>query len=275
VAHPNVKMMLDLYHAQIGEGNLIDLVRRCGDAIGEVQIADVPGRCEPGTGEINYPAIAKALRDMEYGEGAPFLRGAKWVQFEPVWGGQADTAGSLRGICLLSLPACIDVRRETVMRYLVAALVEEDSAVRSDAARAIGAMGGEEAALLLRLKALSGDQVAAVTGQVFESLLSVERAEALEFLRPILRAEGGEAAEEAALAIGNSRLEAGVELLIEAWENARAEDYRAALLRSLGISRREPAVELLRRIAETGRTRDRTEAKAALELAGNSSARSG
>jgi hydroxypyruvate isomerase len=66
VAHPNVKMMLDLYHAQIGEGNLIQLVRRCGDAIGEIQVADVPGRCEPGTGEINYPAIAKALRDIGF-----------------------------------------------------------------------------------------------------------------------------------------------------------------------------------------------------------------
>jgi hydroxypyruvate isomerase len=66
VAHPNVKMMLDLYHAQIGEGNLIELIRRCGDAIGEVQVADVPGRCEPGTGEINYPAIAKALRDIGF-----------------------------------------------------------------------------------------------------------------------------------------------------------------------------------------------------------------
>ncbi len=66
VGHPNVKMMLDLYHAQIGEGNLIELVRRCGDAIGEIQVADVPGRCEPGTGEINYPAIAAALRDIGY-----------------------------------------------------------------------------------------------------------------------------------------------------------------------------------------------------------------
>ena len=59
VGHPNVKMNLDLYHAQIGEGNLIELVRRCGDAIGEIQVADVPGRCEPGTGEIHYPAIAR------------------------------------------------------------------------------------------------------------------------------------------------------------------------------------------------------------------------
>ncbi|MBS1694829.1 MAG: TIM barrel protein [Actinobacteria bacterium] len=66
VAHPHVKMMLDLYHAQIGEGNLVELVRRCGDAIGEIQVADVPGRCEPGTGEIHYPAVAKALRDIGY-----------------------------------------------------------------------------------------------------------------------------------------------------------------------------------------------------------------
>jgi len=66
VDHPHVKMMLDLYHAQIGEGNLIELVRRCGPAIGESQVADVPGRCEPGTGEISYPAIARALRDMGY-----------------------------------------------------------------------------------------------------------------------------------------------------------------------------------------------------------------
>jgi hydroxypyruvate isomerase len=66
VDSPRLKLMLDLYHAQIGEGNLIELVRRCGDAIGEIQVADVPGRCEPGTGEINYPAIARALVEMGY-----------------------------------------------------------------------------------------------------------------------------------------------------------------------------------------------------------------
>lgn len=61
-----LKMNLDLYHAQIGEGNLIELVRDCRDYIGEIQIADVPGRMEPGTGEINYPAIARAIDDIGY-----------------------------------------------------------------------------------------------------------------------------------------------------------------------------------------------------------------
>src|SRR3979490_904500 len=45
-------------------------------------------------------AIAKALREMEYGEAEPFLRGARYVQLEPVWGGEQDTAAALRGICL-------------------------------------------------------------------------------------------------------------------------------------------------------------------------------
>jgi hydroxypyruvate isomerase len=52
---------LDLYHAQIGEGNLIELCKRCLPWIAEIQVADVPGRCEPGTGEINYAGIARAL----------------------------------------------------------------------------------------------------------------------------------------------------------------------------------------------------------------------
>jgi hydroxypyruvate isomerase len=53
VDRPGVRIMLDLYHAQIGEGNLIELVRKAGKLIGEVQVVDVPGHCEPGTGEVN------------------------------------------------------------------------------------------------------------------------------------------------------------------------------------------------------------------------------
>jgi hydroxypyruvate isomerase len=66
VDSPGVRMMLDLYHAQIGEGNLIELVRRADELIGEVQVADVPGRFEPGTGEVNYAAVARALEELGY-----------------------------------------------------------------------------------------------------------------------------------------------------------------------------------------------------------------
>jgi hydroxypyruvate isomerase len=66
VASPYLRMNLDLYHAQIGEGNLIQLVERALPLVGEIQVADVPGRREPGTGEINYPAVAAALDRLGY-----------------------------------------------------------------------------------------------------------------------------------------------------------------------------------------------------------------
>lgn len=66
VDHPRLRLNLDLYHAQIGEGNLIELCRACLPWIGEVQVADVPGRMEPGTGEVNWNGIAKALKAMGY-----------------------------------------------------------------------------------------------------------------------------------------------------------------------------------------------------------------
>lgn len=66
VNHPRLRLNLDLYHVQIGEGNLIETCKTCLPWIGEIQVADVPGRFEPGTGEINYPVIAKALNSMGY-----------------------------------------------------------------------------------------------------------------------------------------------------------------------------------------------------------------
>lgn len=66
VDHPALRLNLDLYHAQIGEGNLIELLRRAIAWVGEVQVADVPGRREPGTGEIRFPAIAAELRALGY-----------------------------------------------------------------------------------------------------------------------------------------------------------------------------------------------------------------
>lgn len=66
VDRPGLRLNLDLYHAQIGEGNLSELCRRCQPWIGEIQVADVPGRMEPGTGEINYAGVARALAKMGY-----------------------------------------------------------------------------------------------------------------------------------------------------------------------------------------------------------------
>ncbi|MCF1710732.1 TIM barrel protein [Tabrizicola sp. J26] len=66
VDRPQLRINLDLYHTQIGEGDLIRWCKACLPWIGEVQVADNPGRCEPGTGEINYRGVATALKAIGY-----------------------------------------------------------------------------------------------------------------------------------------------------------------------------------------------------------------
>ena len=66
VNRPQLRINLDLYHTQIGEGDLVRWCQKCLPWIGEVQVADNPGRNEPGTGEINYKGVAKALKAMGY-----------------------------------------------------------------------------------------------------------------------------------------------------------------------------------------------------------------
>jgi hypothetical protein len=80
-------------------------------------------------------AIARALKDLGHRESPAFLRGAAHIQ--PVWGSQEDTAGPLRGICLLALPACPELPREQVLCHMVNALTEPSPTVRADAARAL------------------------------------------------------------------------------------------------------------------------------------------
>ena len=66
VGSPNVKMLFDIYHQQISEGNLTGNIRKYHDVIGYFQLADHPGRHEPTTGEINYPFVLKTIHEVGY-----------------------------------------------------------------------------------------------------------------------------------------------------------------------------------------------------------------
>ncbi len=57
VDSPSCKILFDIYHQQITEGNLIPNIDRTWDEIAYFQIGDNPGRNEPTTGEINYANI--------------------------------------------------------------------------------------------------------------------------------------------------------------------------------------------------------------------------
>jgi hydroxypyruvate isomerase len=66
VDRPQLRINLDLYHTQIGEGDLVRWCEKCLPWIGEIQVADNPGRFEPGTGEINFAGVAAALKKLGY-----------------------------------------------------------------------------------------------------------------------------------------------------------------------------------------------------------------
>ena len=59
VASPSCKILYDIYHQQITEGNLIPNINAAWDEIAYLQVGDNPGRKEPGTGEINYSNVFK------------------------------------------------------------------------------------------------------------------------------------------------------------------------------------------------------------------------
>lgn len=66
VDHPSCKIVDDMYHQQITEGNIIPNIDMCWDHIGAFHIGDNPGRKEPTSGEINYKNIFKHIHQKGY-----------------------------------------------------------------------------------------------------------------------------------------------------------------------------------------------------------------
>ncbi len=87
VDSPACKILFDIYHQQIQEGNLIPNMDASWDEIAYVQIGDNPGRKEPTTGEINYANVFKFIHEkgfqgvlgMEHGNSRPDKAGEQAV----------------------------------------------------------------------------------------------------------------------------------------------------------------------------------------------------
>jgi hydroxypyruvate isomerase len=86
---PNVKLMMDFFHAQLMEGNLENHLRQNLPYIGHIQIAGVPSRHEPNIGEVNYQYLLPLLVSLGY-EGTVGCEykplkgtseGLKWMDF--------------------------------------------------------------------------------------------------------------------------------------------------------------------------------------------------
>ena len=66
INHPNLKMLFDIYHMQMIEGNVINHIERHIDIIGHFHSAGVPGRHELYIGELNYRNIVKRIEELGY-----------------------------------------------------------------------------------------------------------------------------------------------------------------------------------------------------------------
>lgn len=66
VDHPNVRLLFDVYHQQITEGDLVSRIETFDEYVGMYHVADVPGRHELGTGEVNWSTVFGAIADTGY-----------------------------------------------------------------------------------------------------------------------------------------------------------------------------------------------------------------
>jgi hypothetical protein len=215
-------------------------------------------------------AIARTLSELDYSLSPPFVQGTKHIQMEPVWGGQEDAAVQLRATCFLALVQCNDINRGQILQHLVDALADPADPVRLEAVRAIAQMAGDDALLLLRLKARLGDKRPVVTGQVFDALLSLESDRAVPFVAEQLDSANVEVRDEAALALGGCRLSKAVTTLIERWNRTNDPEFRMVVLRALSSSRQQTAIDFLIDLVRNGMTRDCAAALEALKIHENS-----
>lgn len=87
VGSPSCKILFDMYHQQITEGNIIPNINAAWDEVAYFQVGDNPGRNEPGTGEMNYRNIFKHIHGkgftgvvgMEHGNAAKGKDGERAV----------------------------------------------------------------------------------------------------------------------------------------------------------------------------------------------------
>jgi hydroxypyruvate isomerase len=87
VGSPSCKILFDIYHQQITEGNLIPNMNMAWDEVAYIQVGDNPGRREPGTGEINYRNVFRHVHSkgfqgivgMEHGNSRPGREGERAV----------------------------------------------------------------------------------------------------------------------------------------------------------------------------------------------------
>ncbi len=208
-------------------------------------------------------ALSKALHHLGCEDAGLFLRGMHTHQFEPVWGGQSDVAGTLRANCAHALVDCHELTHHATLVHLLDLVNDKDKTVRAEIMRAIAAAGGDGASLLLRLRALTpGSEEPAsrpeIVGYCYAGILALEGVSAVPFVARFL-ADRDDCSAEAALALGETRTPEALQALLACLQppaeitSARSwrpqphlePDFAAALLTGIALTRHAKAIDTL------------------------------
>lgn len=188
-------------------------------------------------------AIVRALVALDCQDAALYVAGTHYRQLEPVWGGTVDTAVDLRTTCAMGLAATSHAR---ALMELVSLLHDPEPHARSGAARAIACTEPLAAEAVLRCKALTGDTEPEVVGDCLSALLQLEPDESPLFVAEFLDDPNPALRELAALALGESRLDAALDLLRRKWESEPLKgDAERNLLRAAVLHRSDSAFDWL------------------------------
>ena len=215
-------------------------------------------------------AIAEVLYRLEYRNETLFLKGIHHVQWEPIWGGQVDTAPKLRGTCALGL---VRINYPAVMVELADLLADPDPEARIAAARAIAYSENDVGVGLLRLRVKVGD-LPPVVGECIAALLQLAPEDSWPLVQTLLEAgrkesdrrEAIETAEVVALVLGESRRPEALPILQAWWKRTTSLELRRTALFAIATLRQDGAIQFLLNLLAEGAFRDADDALHGLEL---------
>ncbi|MEO0444580.1 MAG: HEAT repeat domain-containing protein [Verrucomicrobiota bacterium] len=188
-------------------------------------------------------AMIKALYELDHLD-ADFYRSLLgYQQREPVWGTTEDTAMVVRETSAFGLAASNDPRS---LVDLVPLLHDAEPSVRMAAIQAIGTLHSSGVEAVLRQKAISGDPEPQVLDECFRTLLHLEPDHSIPFVAEFLRHPSSIVIGEfAALALGETRQPAALDVLLGEFEGVSPSISSTVLIRAIGLARIEPAIEFL------------------------------
>ncbi len=209
-------------------------------------------------------ALSQAFTKLEWRDKDVYLRGLTFHQWEPVWGGKSDTAGTLRGNCALALVTCEGLITPDLLVLLLDPLTDEDKSVQVEAVRALAALG-EPAVPVLRLRALvpPPKEPEEMLSVCYQALLAIEREAAIPFVGRFLEQEDNSAA-EAAFALAGMHHVAALELLIQNQKTTRDPWFNGVLLSAIALTRLPQGMDFLIGLIE----KEAREAETAIESLG-------